>query len=517
MAKSSTFGKYTLLRKLAVGGMAEVFLARADGPLGFQKRVVLKRILPHFADDQRFVDMFLGEARLAAQLSHPNLVQIFDFGQVDGQYFLAMEHIDGPNLRALNLRARQIDGPLPVALAARIVALAAEGLHSAHELRDEQGQLVNLVHRDISPDNILVSRNGAVKVVDFGIAKAANQPHLTRSGMIKGKMAYMPPEQLSRGPLDRRSDLFALGIVLYELVTGAMPFDATSEVSIIQAILGQQPLDRVTLHRPDVPPALDDIIARCLEKSAERRYPDGRALQLDLERFIQSTGHSVGTAEISAAVTRLFPAELDAAQPLDEARDTDEGFEPTAPSRPSAPDVQGAGRASTGLSHTQLRAAQGGPSRALLLGLGALVVALAAFIAGALLWPKPPAVTVNQVAPLPPDAAVAVAEVPDAATAVVEDAGADVLVVVVEEVSAVEDAGGVAPGEPRKARLELRVRPYATVYLDGRELGDTPLEPQLVPVGRHVVRLVNEKLGKDVEVPVVVTAPETIFKHNLKE
>ena len=260
---AQTLGKYTLVRKLATGGMAEVVLARSDGPMGFQKKLVVKRILPHFGEDQNFINMFLSEARLAAELNHPNVVQIFDFGQTDGTYYIAMEFIDGPNLRALNKAARETVGPISLPLCARIIALAAEGLGYAHDLKNQAGQPMNLVHRDISPDNVLVSRNGAVKVVDFGIAKASTQPHLTKSGVIKGKLAYMPPEQLAREPLDRRADVFALGVVLYELVCGAMPFDATSEVSIIQAIMGNEPLVRASNKRNDLPPALDTIISKC--------------------------------------------------------------------------------------------------------------------------------------------------------------------------------------------------------------------------------------------------------------
>jgi len=520
---ANSIGKYTLIRKLAVGGMAEVFLARADGPMGFQKKVVVKRILPHYVDDPRFVEMFLGEARLAAELSHPNLVQIFDFGEVDGQYFIAMEYIDGPNLRVLNREARTHEGPLSLPLVARIIAQAAEGLHSAHELRDENGRYVNLVHRDISPDNILVSRNGAVKVVDFGIAKAANQPHLTKSGMIKGKMAYMPPEQLAREPLDRRADIFALGIVLYELVTGGMPFDATSEVSIIQAILGQHPLDRVTLHRPDVPPALDAIIARCLEKKPEARYANCRELQQDLERYIQSTGTPVGTAEIAAAVTHFFTPDTEATQP---AVGVDAGLDPTSPSRPSQSRPEAArsgdeGKPSgvpTGLSHTQLKGLESGRGRGIGIAVGVVALLVAGVWAVVLLW-QPPPVTKPVVENPPaavPDAAVAVASpVVNAGAPEPQDAGT-VAVAVAEGLDA-GHATAVEPAVQRKAKLEFRIRPYATVYLDGKKLGDTPVDTQVVAVGKHVVRLVNEKLGKDVEIPVVVKAPETIFKHNLKE
>ncbi|HEX8698180.1 MAG TPA: serine/threonine-protein kinase, partial [Myxococcaceae bacterium] len=218
--------------------MAEVFLAKAAGPMGFEKTLVVKRILPHMAEDPTFVEMFLSEAKLAAQLNHPNIVQIFDFGEADGAYFLAMEYIDGPNLRVLLKRAVSQGLALPPAVCARLIASACEGLAFAHDFADPgTGELLGLIHRDISPDNVLVSRQGAVKVVDFGIAKAANQSHKTKTGLIKGKIAYMPVEQLQGQQLDRRADVYALGVVLYELLTGHYPFEATTDVSMMQAIL----------------------------------------------------------------------------------------------------------------------------------------------------------------------------------------------------------------------------------------------------------------------------------------
>ena len=186
-----SIGKYQLLKKLATGGMAEVYLARAEGPMGFEKLVVLKRVLPHLAEEQNFVTMFLSEARLVAQLNHPNVVQVFDFGEHLGVWFLVMELIDGPNLRALLKRATERQEPLPATLVARVISLACEGLAFAHDFVDPaSGQPLGLVHRDVSPDNILLSRTGAVKVVDFGIAKVANQLHHTRTGMVRGKFSY---------------------------------------------------------------------------------------------------------------------------------------------------------------------------------------------------------------------------------------------------------------------------------------------------------------------------------------
>ncbi|MFY1831199.1 protein kinase domain-containing protein [Myxococcus fulvus] len=297
-------GKYQLVRKLASGGMAEVFLAKAAGPMGFEKTLVLKRILPHLAEDPAFVEMFLGEARLAAQLEHPNIVQIFDFGEADGSYFLAMEFIDGPTLRRLVKRA--LEQPLPPVVCAKLVAQAAEGLAFAHEFSDAAtGEPLGLIHRDVSPDNILVSRQGAVKVVDFGVAKVAGQGHRTQTGVVKGKVAYMPPEQLRASPLDRRVDVYALGVVLYELLTGKRPFEATTEASTMQAILFE-PFVPVEARRPDVPEPLRRILELALMKDRDARYPDCRALEADLERYLRSSGEPVGAYQLSQFVAKVM-------------------------------------------------------------------------------------------------------------------------------------------------------------------------------------------------------------------
>jgi serine/threonine protein kinase len=249
-------GRYELVRKIAKGGMAELFLARAGGPGGFEKTLALKRILPHLAEDPSFVAMFLTEARLASRLHHTNLVQIFDCGQAKGGYYLAMEYIDGPNLRGLARCASGLGVPLPLELCAWIIAEACEGLAFAHEFCDPATRKpLGLVHRDVSMDNILVSREGAVKVVDFGIAKAADQVHRTQTGIIKGKLSYMSPEQLRAQTLDRRVDVYALGVVFYELLTGRKPFDATTEASMARAILFE-PLIPAVKRRPDLPKAV---------------------------------------------------------------------------------------------------------------------------------------------------------------------------------------------------------------------------------------------------------------------
>lgn len=303
----AVLGKYQLVRKLASGGMAEVFLARAAGPMGFEKQVVVKRILPHLADEQNFISMFLSEARLAAQLNHPNVVQVFDFGETDGSYFLVMEFIDGVNLRVLFRKAQEQSSPLPFTFVARIISQACEGLAYAHDFVDPaDGQPMGLVHRDVSPDNVLIARNGSVRVVDFGIAKAANQTNLTKTGTVKGKFSYMPPEQLTGQPLDRRADVFALGIVMYELLTGRKPFDTSNEAFIVRAIM-YEAFAPASQFRHDVPEALQRILDKALAKSREERYADCRELQSDLERFILQQGEPVSQYQLSQLVQRLAP------------------------------------------------------------------------------------------------------------------------------------------------------------------------------------------------------------------
>jgi serine/threonine protein kinase len=335
-------GKYQLLRKLATGGMAEVFLAKTDGPMGFEKLLVIKRILPHLAEDPQFVAMFLGEAKVAAQLNHPNLVQIFDFGEAEGSYFIAMEFIDGPNLRLLVARSGQVRTPIPFSLAARIVSQAAEGLAYAHDVRSQlTNEPLHLIHRDVSPDNILLSRSGAVKLVDFGIAKARGQSHHTEAGTVKGKVAYMAPEQLRGEPLDRRVDLYALGVVLYELCTGRMPFEANSEASMVRAVL-YDPVIPAVERVPNLPVQLQNILTRLLAKKREDRYADCGSLHADLELFIHQSGEPATGFVLSRLVAQLsppIPAQPIPAQSLEQPVFTASAFAATAPVASTEPVV----------------------------------------------------------------------------------------------------------------------------------------------------------------------------------
>jgi len=307
MASSPRVGKYRLLKRLAAGGMAEVFLAEAEGAAGFYKTVVLKRILPHLAEDPAFVRMFLAEARLASQLSHPNINHIFDLGESRGTYYLAMEFVDGMDVRSIIHAVRESKRTMPIDVALRIVSMALEALSYAHDFLDPQtGVPLELVHRDVTPDNILVSRQGGVKLVDFGIAKAASQPHLTEAGVLKGKVPYMAPEQLLSEPLNRQTDLFALGVVLFEMLALARPFVAANEPKLMVAILENPPLP-LKDHRPDAPGDLQDILDKALAKKREDRYADAAAMQRDVDALLVKRGVTVSARDLGEFIKPLAP------------------------------------------------------------------------------------------------------------------------------------------------------------------------------------------------------------------
>ncbi len=279
------YGRYQLLKKLATGGMAQIYLARQVGPEGFEKLLVVKRILPHLAENDDFITMFLDEARIAARLNHPNIVQIFDLGAQDDSYFIAMEYIHGEDVRRVWKHADKVGKPIPLALICRIIIDACAGLDYAHKKTDASGRPLGIVHRDISPQNILVSFEGGVKVVDFGIAKAADQATVTRSGVLKGKYSYMSPEQAGGQHIDCRTDIFALGVVLYELLTGTRLFKRATDIQTLNAVTecNIAPPSEINTR---VPTDLDDIAMRALAKDRDARFPEARQLGMALESWM---------------------------------------------------------------------------------------------------------------------------------------------------------------------------------------------------------------------------------------
>jgi serine/threonine-protein kinase len=305
------FGKYTLLRKLAQGGMAELFLALQKSVAGFEKLIVIKRILPAMNSDKAFIDMLLHEARIAATLSHPNIVQIFDVGQVDGTYFIAMEHVHGEDIRSIVRQMKKKGYPtFPREHALGIVMGMCAGLSYAHERADLDGSQLNIVHRDISPQNVVVTFSGDVKIVDFGIAKSDNKGiDQTKSGKLKGKVPYMSPEQARGDQIDARSDVFATGVMLFELTTGRRLFKGASEYETLKLICDRD-YPRPSQIVANYPPALERIVMRALEKDREERYQSAREMQHDLEGFIREERVAVSTVALNEFMQGLFEDKL---------------------------------------------------------------------------------------------------------------------------------------------------------------------------------------------------------------
>jgi len=299
-------GRYELLNKIAAGGMGEVFLARQQGPVGFEKFLVIKTLLPHLTEDQDFVNMFFDEARIAAMLSHPNIVQIYDLGEAQGRYYIAMEYVHGETLRATERAAESVRGGITLGLKCRIIAGAALALDCAHDARNSAGQPLDLIHRDVSPHNIMIAFSGVVKLLDFGIAKANNKLARTATGVIKGKYAYMSPEQAYGQTLDRRSDVFALGTVFHELLTGQRLFKREADMDTLRAVAEgsvQPPSELVK----GIPKALDVIVMKALSKNREDRYETCGQFQADLEGVIARQRLPATASHLAAFMKGLFP------------------------------------------------------------------------------------------------------------------------------------------------------------------------------------------------------------------
>ena len=299
------FGKYFLVRKLAEGGMAEIFLAKQLGVEGFEKNVVIKRMLQHLSSVTDFVNMFLDEARLATRLAHPNIVQINDLGHADGCYYICMEYLPGEDFSTVlrtSARRRQY-APLHITL--RVLAEAATGLQYAHDFTDAQGKPLNVVHRDISPSNIFITYTGQVKLLDFGIARAESRVTNTSAGVVKGKYQYMSPEQARSGNVDRRADIYSLGVSLYEACTNSRPFARDNDLAILSAVLNNEYKPPRQL-RPDLPEEIERIILKALSPTVEGRYQYAADFARDLEVYLQAHPAPVGGVGLATFMTAFF-------------------------------------------------------------------------------------------------------------------------------------------------------------------------------------------------------------------
>ncbi|MFC1848957.1 protein kinase [candidate division CSSED10-310 bacterium] len=308
------FGKYILLEKVATGGMAEIFKAKQRGVEGFEKLVAIKRILPHLSDNKDFVSMFIDEGKIAAQLTHQNIAQIYELGEEQGYYYIAMEFVNGRDLKTLMQRAKEKNFPLSLEHAVVIISKLCSGLDYAHRKKDFDNRDLNIVHRDISPQNVLISYEGEVKIVDFGIAKAAAKDHHTRAGALKGKILYMSPEQAWGKNIDKRSDIFSLGTLLYEMMTQKRLFLAQSEIQILQRVREAR-ITPPSQLRPDLPKQLEAIILKALTKDPNQRYQAASEMQRVLDRFLYTRELKRSTFDLSTYMHLLFREEIEGEVP----------------------------------------------------------------------------------------------------------------------------------------------------------------------------------------------------------
>jgi serine/threonine-protein kinase len=311
VARRQKVGRYEILAEIASGGMATVYLGRLATAPGFERQVAIKKLHPHLERQQDFVEMFLDEARIVARLHHPNVVQTLEFGADEGGHFLVMDYVEGPTLAKMLAKAATMGDRIPASIAVRVALDALAGLHAAHELVGEDGRLLNVVHRDVSPQNILVSVDGSARITDFGVARANERLAVTRTGQLKGKLSYMAPEQARGEPTDRRADVFAMGVILWEMLAGRRLFrgKADTEAETLTKVLYGD-ITRVSAVHPEIHPLLDAICARALERPLDARYPTCADFAEALEQAARSGVEVATPREVARYIEQMHGEEI---------------------------------------------------------------------------------------------------------------------------------------------------------------------------------------------------------------
>ncbi|MFO0595785.1 MAG: serine/threonine-protein kinase [Myxococcaceae bacterium] len=488
------FGQYVLVSPIAVGGMAEVWLAKLDGPQGFQKKVALKRMTGTLSDQKQFVDLFLDEARLMSALAHPNIAQVFELGERDESFYVAMEFIDGQTVQHVMRAVTRANQRLPVELAVKIARDAADALHYAHTKADDEGKPLNIIHRDVSPQNLMVTYEGVPKLLDFGIAKAATRSNATEAGQLRGKLSYMPPEQARGELIDHRVDQFALGVVLFEMLTHTRLYPALKEMDLFRIVATKtEPYETAKQREPSVPEEISAIVAKMMDRDAANRYSNMAEVRDVLTGYLHSISQTMPSNEqLGLFMKATFPPEARLQMPVK-----------TTGSFPAV----GSGFSSGGLTNPKKK-------KRLVAGLSALGVVGVAFVAWAL-WPSAPepvkpVVEAPKVDPPkvdPPKDPPPPVDVPDAAVALapVDPIGDP------DDLEPLEfiDAGtkgkkGTAVAPKGKGKLSLQTSPWSNVFFGKKNLGETPLVNVPLPAGKLRLTLINDdrKLKTTIEVEI---------------
>ncbi|MGF1466550.1 MAG: protein kinase [Sandaracinaceae bacterium] len=564
--QTTRFDEYTIIGKLGHGGMAEVFLALEEGVGGFRKLIVIKRLHRHLSEEPEMVQMFLDEARLAARLNHPNVVQTNKIGSFQSQHFMAMEYLEGQPLSKVIKRLARMDRTLPNPLVARVISDALDGLHYAHEAKDFDGSPLRIIHRDISPQNVFVTYDGAVTLLAFGIAKAATQEAFTRTGLVKGKFAYIAPEQADGRNVDRRADVWSMGVVLWETLTGRRLFKADNELATLNETLTKR-IPLATELEPSVPPELAHVAARALSRKLDERFSDARAFKEELDEWMASTSRGSSRTSLSTFMKELFADTIE-----EQRRLIRECVAHVEASRVAMLSGEASGESdstrverkevtSTGMTPglPPVVSSQEDPHRLRRRGLitvGVIAAVILLAVVAALVLPlgrddlpelesgvppadgtpaireiedplpprppEPPAAEPAVAAGDPDEAAVPPeAPPPEAHPAAPPPARVPARRAPGHPLPARRDrpAGEAPPGESAQqggsatnvatGRLSLDTRPWSVVYLAGRRLGHTPLLGVEVPAGTHELHLVNEEQGIDTTYRVTVPPGQT--------
>ena len=549
--------------------MAEIWLARQSGLSGFEKLVVIKRMVASLAKDPESVEMFLTEARLAAQLTHQNVVQISELGEQGGSLYIVMEYLDGEDLSVVRRTGQKHGLPLLDPYAVRLMSMAAEGLHYAHTKLGIDGRALRIVHRDVSPQNLIVTFDGSLKVVDFGIAKVAT--HHTNSGKLKGKLAYMSPEQARGEQIDARSDVFSLGIVFFELVTRTRFFPKMNDLELLTVLSGTDPLPRPTDRRADLPPGLEAILLKALERRREQRYQSAREFQEALDGWLSSQGKSVSSGELADYLRLLFARRIHERRQLIETAMTAELTPSSAQHLRELAQREASSSGSRTGGTRRVHSAK--PLVAALVALSVVVLGIGVAVVRRAMTPvaaavvsapaavvqaptKPTATPPPEAVPVPAPTRLVVDTMPSGAeltfdgepkgraplslsdvslgthelraelagyqpatrAVVLERAGERLVLevalaaVVTTAVTSPPVARKAAPRVESTGKLTLKTTPWTTVYLGKRRLGDTPLVNHVLPAGRHTLRLVSTETKTENSVEVEILANQTTVK-----
>jgi serine/threonine protein kinase len=538
------FDQYLLLKQVGAGGMAQLFKAKKTGIEGFERIVAIKRILPHLASDEEFIEMFVAEAKLAARLSHKNIVQIYDFGKSGQDYFIAMEYVPGKDLRTISRRCHAKNITFPPALAIYIGKEVAGALNYAHNQKDNNGKNLNIIHRDISPQNILLSYDGEVKVVDFGIAKAETNAK-TSTGVLKGKVSYMSPEQAWGKGIDHRSDLFSLGIVLYEILTGERLFKGETEIQTLEKVREAKVQPLPSSFNADISPNTEAKILKALAREPDRRYQSGHEMEMGLGEALFEIAHFDPSSQLRQFMHDLFKTEIEEEQfvDIDQTVYVEDDQDNAAPSRASRKSVRKTGKSIVGGEGQEQ---QGQKKR--LIYIASVAVLLLAIVASGVIYfqtrPRalpvetgrsgqiahqqpqipsqpPPQLQPPQLPPQPqPPQQVLPPKTPESPPVPKIETKPVVPVLPPQPLPEVKSPPQAVPNSPRggtgevasRGTLSVNAKPWATVYVGGTKYGRTPQVIRDLDMGAHTVRLENPDFGSwETNVKMSMTGPTNVY------